>query len=358
MERRDALYVLAAMPEASPLMLRRLLALYGSPEAVLREERLPVSQTRQEAFAQTKRQADRLLKARDEGEKQGIFWHSYEDDSYPQRLKDLGDTPLGLFVKGQLPPEALPSVGVVGARGCTAYGRMMAERFGGELGERGLMIISGMARGIDGYAQEAALKRGGASFGVLGCGVDICYPAGNRRLYELLAEQGGILSEYPPGTPPLAHHFPARNRLIAALSDALLVIEAREKSGSLITVDHMLELGKDVLALPGRVGDVLSAGCLGLIRQGAGVLSCCGDVYEVLGLNMAEKKQGKGGGPREKLPPELQTIWCYMGTDPVHVEDLLAEEEDLSLGELSLRLLELERRGYIRQTPGGGYLKC
>ena len=356
MDRRDYLYLLGAMQEASPLMLRRLLGLYGSPEAVFREEKLPVSGARQAAFEQVKKEADSILKARDQAAKGGIRWISYEEGEYPRRLLDLGDAPLGVFVKGQIPPETLPAVGIVGARGCTAYGRMMAERFGGELGERGLTVVSGMARGIDGFAQGAALNRGGFSLGVLGCGADLCYPPGNRKLYESLGEQGGILSEYLPGTPPLPHHFPLRNRLIAALSDVLLVIEARAKSGSLITVDQALELGRDVLALPGRVGDALSAGCLGLIRQGAGVLTCCGDVYEVVGISRRE--MGGERSSRGKLPPELQQIWRYMGTDPVHVEDLLAEEEALSLGELSLRLLELERRGYIRQTPGGGYLKC
>lgn len=357
MEERDYLYFLGTLPEASPLVLRRLLSLYGSGEAVFIEDRLPVSAARQEAFLTAKKQLDRILRERDEAEKQGVFWVSFEEAAYPRRLKNLGDAPLGIFVKGKLPPEEAPSAGIVGARNCTAYGRMMAERFGGELGEKGLSVISGMARGIDGHAQEAALKRGGASFGVLGCGADICYPRENRRLYEELAARGGILSEYPPGTPPLPHHFPMRNRLIAAFSDVLLVLEARAKSGSLITVDQALEQGKDVMALPGRVGDVLSAGCLGLIRQGAGVLTCCGDVYEVLGLNVSAGRQEAGPGRREKLPAALQQIWRHMGTDPVHVEDLLAEEEELSLGELSLRLLELERRGYIRQTAGGGYLK-
>lgn len=357
MEHRDYLYLLGAMPDASPLLLRRLLALYGSPEAVFRQDSLPVSPARQAAMEQLKKGAAALLKKRDEAEAAGIRWVSFEEESYPDRLRPLGDAPLGMFVKGKMPPEGKPSVGIVGARGCTPYGKMMAERFGGELGEKGIAVISGMARGIDGHAQEAALKRGGASFGVLGCGADVCYPAHHRRLYEALGEQGGILSEYPPGTPPLPHHFPLRNRLIAALSDVLLVIEAREKSGSLITVDLALEQGKDVLALPGRVGDALSAGCLGLIRQGAGVLTCCGDVYELLGM-----EAGGGEGPgdperREKLSPELKQIWRHMGTDPVHIEELLAAEEDLSMGELSLRLLELERRGYIRQTAGGGYLK-
>ncbi|MBO4838404.1 MAG: DNA-processing protein DprA [Lachnospiraceae bacterium] len=369
MERRDYLYFLAAMPEASPLLLRRLLSLYGDPEAVFREEKLPVSALRQEAVDEAKKRLPEILKARDEAEKAGIVWVSCEEAAYPARLAALGDAPLGIFVKGKVPPEETPSVGIIGARSCTPYGRLMAERFGGELGERGLSVISGMARGIDGVAQEAALERGGASFAVLGCGADVCYPPGNRKLYDALAEKGGLLTEYPPGTPPLPHHFPLRNRLIAALSDVLLVIEAREKSGSQITVDQALEQGREVLALPGRVGDALSAGCLKLIAQGAGVLTCCGDVYEALGMdaakiaNAAGSASGSGApasGPSRsggELPAPLKQIWRHMGTDPVHVEELLAAEEELTMGEISLRLLELETRGYIRQTPGGGYMK-
>ncbi len=375
MERRDYLYFLAALPEASPLMLRRLLSLYGSPEAVFREEKLPVSALRQEAVNEAKKRLPEMLAARDEAEKAGIRWISCEEAGYPERLLALGDAPLGIFVKGKVPPEEKPSAGIIGARSCTPYGRMMAERFGGELGGQGLSVISGMARGIDGCAQEAALESGGTSFAVLGCGADVCYPQGNRKLYDALAEKGGLLTEYPPGTPPLPHHFPLRNRLIAALSDVLLVIEAREKSGSQITVDQALEQGKEVLALPGRVGDALSAGCLKLIGQGAGILTCCGDVYGALGLEMTRAGIGLSGsgliddfaagdgsrpsGPARPgdLPPALQLIWRHLGTDPVHVEELLAAEPDLTLGDISLRLLDLESRGYVRQTPGGGYMK-
>ncbi len=371
MERRDYLYFLASLPEASPLLLKRLLGLYGDPETVFRQDRLPVSAQRQEAVDATKKRLPEILKARDEAEKAGIRWISCEDADYPPRLAALGDAPLGIFIKGRIPPAETPSAGIIGARNCTPYGRMMAERFGGELGAQGIAVISGMARGIDGCAQLAALERGGISAAVLGCGADICYPRGNQKLYDLLAERGGLLTEYPPGTPPLPHHFPLRNRLIAALSDVLLVIEAREKSGSQITVDQALEQGKEILALPGRVGDPLSAGCLKLIGQGAGVLTCCGDVYESLGLDPARgagphpgPADGSAAGPDPgfspnggDLPAPLKQIWRHMGTDPVHVEELLALEADLTMGDLSLRLLELESRGYIRQTPGGGYMK-
>ena len=355
MEERDYAYLLSGLEEFSPLLLRRLLGLYGAPSRIFAEKNLPVGPKQQALFAAVKDQADALLKERDGWAAAGIRWIWSEEAAYPQRLRELADSPVGLFVKGKLPPEDMPTVGIVGARNCSLYGKNMAERFGGELGEKGLSVISGMARGIDGTAQEAALQRGGTSFAVLGCGADICYPPGNRKLYALLEKQGGLISEYRPGTPPLPHHFPMRNRLIAALSDVLLVLEAREKSGSLITVDQALEQGKDVLALPGRVDDALSAGCNRLIRQGAGLLSCCGDVYELLGISGAKPEEKKRQGAA--LRPDLQTVWESIGGEPKHVEEML-EESGFSLGELSLKLLELEGMGYIRQVTPGSYLRA
>ncbi|MBO4871920.1 MAG: DNA-processing protein DprA [Lachnospiraceae bacterium] len=356
MEERDYGYLLSGLGDFSPLLLRRLLGLYGSPSRIFAQRSLPVGPKQQEAFGAVQAEADALLKERDAWEADGIRWIWCEDEAYPRRLKELADSPLGLFVKGNLPPEERPSVGIVGARSCSLYGKNMAERFGGELGEKGISVISGMARGIDGVAQEAALKRGGASFAVLGCGPDICYPPGNRRLYELLEKQGGLISEYRPGAEPLPFHFPMRNRLIAALSDVLLVLEAREKSGSLITVDQALEQGKEVLALPGRVDDALSAGCNRLIRQGAGLLSCCGDIYDALGL-APEGEDEKDGRQRAALRPDLKAVWESIGGEPKHVEEML-EESGLTLGELSLKLLELEGMGYIRQVTPGRYLKA
>ena len=353
MEERDYGYLLAHLEDISPLLLRRLLALYGSASRVFREKQLPVGPRQQAVFQRVKEEADHLLRERDAWELAGIHWCWWEDPMFPARLKTLADSPAGLFYKGTLPREEVPTAGIVGARNCSLYGKNMAERFGGELGEKGIGIISGMARGIDGVAQSAALKRGGMSFAVLGCGVDICYPQSNRNLYEALEKQGGILSEYKPGTPPLPYHFPMRNRLIAALSDVLLVIEAREKSGSLITVDQALEQGREVLALPGRVDDALSAGCHQLIRQGAGLLSCCGDVYEALGLQRSEEEKRTAAAT---LKAPLKEIFLRIQGEPKHIEALL-EESGLELGELSLRLLELEGLGYIRQVTPGRYLR-
>ena len=176
----------------------------------------------------------------------------------------------------------------------TGYGREQARRFGRRIGARGISVISGMARGIDGIAQKAALDAGGRSYAVLGCGVDICYPEENRELYERLQQQGGVLSEYPPGMQPIAKLFPPRNRIISGLSDLVLVIEARKRSGTLITVDMALEQGREVYALPGRVSDSLSDGCNRLIRQGAGPATCPQDILEYFFGTGSEEEGIKG----------------------------------------------------------------
>ena len=234
----------------------------------------------EEAF-QDKERAERCLLSLREGRKRnpvllssqnrksGIFFTCVGEPDFPERLLAIPDPPFGLFYKGRLPSGNLRSCAVIGSRMCSAYGASEARIFARRLSKSGVQIISGMARGVDGIAGEEAVQTKGMSFAVLGGGADICYPKENRRLYDALCLQGGVLSEYPPGTQPKAPLFPVRNRLISGLADVLLVIEAREKSGTLITVDRALEQGKSVYALPGRVSDSTSSGCNKLIMQGA-----------------------------------------------------------------------------------------
>ncbi len=209
----------------------------------------------------------------------GIRFISRIEKDFPDKLKNIPNAPFAIYVKGRLPNPKLPTVSIIGARMCSDYGRFMARNFGRGLALSKVQIISGMAKGIDAVAQKAALEAGGDSFGVLGCGVDICYPEENRGVYEGLCSGGGLISEYPPGTKPTAQLFPPRNRIISALSDVVLVVEARKKSGTQITVDTALEQGREVLAVPGRVTDRLSDGCNYLIGQGAGIAM---DVEDVL----------------------------------------------------------------------------
>ena len=216
--------------------------------------------------------------------KKGICFLSQEMEAFPKKLRNIDAAPYSIYIKGELPSEAYPSVAIVGARRCSEYGKTMAEKLGRALAEQGISVISGMARGVDSYAHIGALKGKGKTYAVCGCGVDICYPSENRSLYEQIWQSGGLISEYPPATEPRAQLFPARNRIISALSDTIVLVEAKEKSGSLITADFAMEQGRDVFACPGRATDGLSFGCNSLIRQGAGIITSVEGFLEDMGI--------------------------------------------------------------------------
>ncbi len=201
-------------------------------------------------------------------------WHN----SYPKKLLNIYDPPVALYYKGKLPDENIPAIAVVGARNCTQYGRHMAYELCKGFVKLGWQVISGLALGIDTAAHQGAIDGEGYTCGVLGCGVDICYPRSNIELYSDMVDKGCIISEYAVGTPPHAGQFPVRNRIISGLSDSVVVVEARAKSGSLITVEHALEQGKNVFAVPGRVGDALSEGCNWLLKMGAAVITEADDI--------------------------------------------------------------------------------
>lgn len=249
-------------------------------------------------------------------EQKGIRYIPFFDALYPQKLRDIPDPPFGLFVKGKLPQQTVPSVAMIGARACSEYGKCVAKLFASELAAYGVQIISGMARGIDSVSQQTCLECGGQTFSVLGNGVDICYPDEMRSLYEGIALSGGLLSSYAPGMPPLSVNFPPRNRIISGLSDVVLVVEARQKSGTLITVDMALEQGKEVAVIPGRITDELSRGCHDLIHQGATVITQTEQLLELLqqvGIqNKYEQSLEKQGAQEEvlaALPMELKQIF-------------------------------------------------
>ena len=289
-------------------------------------------------------------------ERNGIQYIRQEDADYPGKLTAYSGMPKGIYVRGKLPAEERPSVAIVGARRSDSYGNETARRFARELAGAGVQIISGMAWGIDGMAHEGALEAGGDTYAVLGCGVDICYPAGHRDLYEKLLRCGGILSEQPPGMPPKAGHFPARNRIISGLSDLVLVVEAREKSGSLITADFALEQGKDVFAVPGRVGDALSQGCINLIKQGAGVADSPGVILEALGID-EKKNRGKNGEPEKfLLAKEENIVYSWIRLQPVTLEELVKKTE-LPVRKVMQILVSLELKGCIREIQKNDYVR-
>lgn len=242
---------------------------------------------------------------------EGIMLVTVWDENYPERLKSIPDAPCFLFVRGKLPAEGAPAIAIIGARECSEYGKYVARQLGGALGGAGAVVISGMAKGIDGISQDAALEAGGSSVGVLGSGVDVCYPAQNKGLYGRLQKNGAVLSPYPMGTPARAQNFPPRNRIVSGLADAVVVIEARVKSGTLITVDMALEQGREVYAVPGRVTDRPSDGCNRLIKQGANVLldldEFIGEIWELSEGKLRGRERVERGGEQAEQRSDRQT---------------------------------------------------
>lgn len=298
---------------------------------------------------------------------QKIKFTCYGDQDYPGRLSEIPDAPFALYYQGHLPSDEIPAVAIIGARACSEYGVYAAKEFGSKLAEMGIQIISGLAMGIDGIAQEAALAAGGESFGVLGCGVDICYPKSNRHLYERCKRQGGILSEYPPGTMPKAAFFPPRNRIISGLSDIVVVVEAREKSGTLITVDMALEQGREVLAVPGRITDSLSRGCNRLFRQGAGVAVSPIDIVEALSnlrypFNIEETAKKSGvktvsGSDNisvKALSPQERQVYEQLEILPRTPEEIWEKTGmSFTIQEVMGILVELCLKGFAEARPEG-----
>ena len=267
----------------------RLLLQFGRPGAVFEaSEKVLLDSTlsigkKEKWIAYIKERNEKNIKREYEGlQTKGILFYPEYHPLFPAKLLSIPARPFGIFVKGKLPDIRQRSLAIVGARDCSEYGQYVAKHFAEKMAQNGVAVISGLARGIDGIAQRAAMEAGGESFGVLGCGADICYPKSNEKLYRMCMEHGGILSTYLPGTPPTPNLFPPRNRIISGLSDGILIIEAREKSGTIITADLALEQGRDVFVIPGRVTDRLSDGCNSLIRQGASLIQSPEQLLEEL----------------------------------------------------------------------------
>lgn len=287
--------------------------------------------------------------------KEQIQLATWQDAKYPKRLRDIYNPPYGLYYRGSLPPEDAPSVAIVGARSCSAYGVQMAGEIGCGLASQGISVISGMALGIDGAGHQGALKAHGRTYGIFGCGVDVCYPASHRELYEAIPARGGLVSEYQPRTKPLAMFFPQRNRIISGLSDAVIVVEAREKSGALITADFALEQGREVYAVPGRAGDPLSEGANRLIRQGAGIFLSIGDFLKEMGI-FADFVGYSAKNQKLSLEKSEKLVYSCVDLSPKSIEGLLAETS-LPFGELMEILESLREKGCILEVYKNYYIR-
>lgn len=290
---------------------------------------------------------------------------TFDAPGWPESLARLEDAPLALWLRGRIELLAEPQLAIVGSRNPSHDGRETARAFAAHLARAGLVITSGLASGIDAAAHEGALAATGDTVAVLGCGADEVYPQGNRELAARIAAKGLLVSEYPPGTPPLRHHFPARNRIISALSLGVLVVEAATRSGSLITARLAAEQGREVFAIPGSIHNPMARGCHRLIRDGAKLVETSDDVLGELATQLGPMLQAKAAEPVEPtheelgqtlpaLDPDYAKLLSSMAFAPASMDQLM-QRTGLTPETLSSMLLILELQGAVEMLPGGRY---
>ena len=288
----------------------------------------------------------------------GFTFVTVEDPNYPQGLMNIHDKPYGLYINGDLPSNEDKYIAMVGARMASIYGKKISTELATTLGRFGYTVVSGMAKGIDAYSHVGCMDGGGKTVAVLGCGVDVIYPSQNANIYERIVENGCIISEYPLGARPLAQQFPARNRIISGLCKKVIVVEAKKKSGSLITADFALSQGRDLYAVPGRVGDVLSAGCNDLIYQGAGIIT----TVEEFMKDLTDIADSMYTGTSESilntnsLAREEAIVYSCLDLYPKSIEDILSEAQLDFLAVLAA-IAGLTRYGIIREVFKNYYIR-
>ncbi len=345
---RAAWLKLTLIPGLGNESLRRLLQAFGSPDAVLNAHTSDLCRYVKPSMARAVADGvedcllDPIVAWLDDPLNRVL---TVADAEFPHALLNIADPPLLLYVKGRLDLLNTRSLAIVGSRSASAQGLRNAEAFAKSVSDKGLCIVSGMAHGVDAAAHRGGLQGAGSSIAVVGTGLDKVYPAANRELAHQLARSGAIISEFPLGTPPLAANFPRRNRIISGLSEGCLVVEASLQSGSLITARMALEQGREVFAVPGSIHSPQSKGCHELIKQGAKLVESADDILEELGF------------PSEvtaKNSPGEHPLFAHLGFDPVDVETLAARS-NLTIGELSAILLQLELEGAVANLPGGLY---
>lgn len=297
---------------------------------------------------------DRVGEEIEKIKKSGFGFLPLNDPHYPEHLLQIYNPPSYLLMKGTLLPRDRVSIAIVGSRIPDRYGRIVTETLSGELAALGVTIVSGMARGIDSIAQEEALKRGGRTIAVLGSGIDVVYPPENKKLYRDISGNGAVLSEFLMGTPPIAQNFPRRNRIISGISLGVVVVQASDKSGSLISASFALDQNKEVFAVPGNVDRKLSRGTNWLIKKGARLVETVDDILneiEVLRALKGDVSPELFENVLSALPDRERTVYSVLGSDPMHVDEIIKLTGLETSNVLSL-LLSLELNGYIAQHPG------
>lgn len=283
----------------------------------------------------------------------GIQVLTWEDEAYPRRLKEIDQPPPVLYLRDNLQPEDEWAVAIVGTRGITAYGRQVTAEIASVLARRGVTVISGLARGVDAEAHKATLNAGGRTLAVLGSGVDQIYPPEHRQLADQIIASGALMSDYAPGTPPDGVNFPPRNRIISGLSMAVIVIEAGERSGALITAEFAADQGREVFAVPGNINAPKSVGCNRLIHQGARPLLTPEDVLESLDLaSFQQQRVARAVLPKDEVEARLLSV---LTREPMHVDDIRARV-DMPIEKVSATLALMELKGMVRQLGGMNFV--
>ncbi|MGN7470245.1 DNA-processing protein DprA [Brevibacillus sp. SAFN-007a] len=362
---RDWLYVLTMTPGLGRQKIRKLHEMAGTFQRAVDHwrwigEELGFSDTlMQQLDRQTN--ADAVTRLLEKREASRAHFLCILDEDYPDLLRHIPDQPLTLFCRGDRKLLNAPAIGVVGSRKPTPYGRASCAYLVKELAQAGLAIVSGLAYGIDGEAHQAALSAGGKTIAVLGCGLNHVYPPRHRGLYEKIESFGLLLSEYPPDTPPIPGLFPERNRIISGLSLGVVVVEAAEKSGSLITADCALEQGRDVFAIPGPIFSAMSAGPHNLLKQGAKLVTSIHDILEEWPLTVTsggESHPANGkNGRNSALTAEESAIVEAITYEGVHVDELVQRLEPDRRKNVHQLLIRLEAKGILAALPGGYFAR-
>lgn len=360
---------LTLTPGIAARLSARLLREYGSPEAVFRAPLTgieacnvpaPAAQAifKKQMFWRAEKELDALRKV-------GAKLVSWKEPEYPQALLQIYDPPVMLYVRGDTQVLNSPSLSIVGTRRPTVYGSQMAERMGRELAVRGLAIVSGLARGIDAIAHQGATAVGGRAIGVLGTGIDVCYPKENKKLYEKVLERGAIVSEFPTGSHPAPENFPVRNRIIAGMPLGVIIVEGKQYSGSLITARLAMEFGREVFGVPGNVTQEVSFAPNLLIKQGAKLVTNAEDVIEELptpvraALVKAEAMEAEQRNLLlvDGLSAVQRKIYELLSAEESrHIDDIV-DTSGLNSSEVLATLFDLEMQGIVRQLPGKQFSK-
>lgn len=306
------------------------------------------------ALLQTRAQLSPMgeLEALEKADIKALTW---DDEHYPPSLRNLADAPPVLYIKGQITQSDMVAIGIVGTRNATIYGREVAEMLATDLVRNGITVVSGLARGIDGIAHKAAIDAGGRTLAVMGSGVDVIYPPEHRKLAQQIAEHGALISDYPPGTQPEATNFPPRNRIISGLSLGVVVIEADEKSGALITTQFAAEHGREVFAVPGNIFSKTSRGTNKLIQNGAKAVLSVNDILEELNLGMVTSQLEFQMSAPSDLTDIESLLLSKLSHEPITTDELIRQVNQPT-GEVTTALMMLELKGIIRGAGNNNYV--